>query len=47
MFVIKNADIFKDNFYYFFPIIVTMTLQTFHTAEKVCLVTDIREKNMV
>lgn len=46
MLSVKNADIFKANFYYNYPIIITMTLlilQTFHTDEMVCLVTDIRK----
>lgn len=50
MLSIKNADIFKANFYYYHPVIITMTLlilQTPHTDEMVCLLTAIRKKSLV
>lgn len=50
MLSIKNADIFKANFYYYYPVIITMTLlilQTPHTDEMVCLVTAIRKNPLV
>lgn len=46
MLSIKIADIFKANFYYYYPIIISITLlimQTFHTHEMVCIVADIRK----
>lgn len=49
MLSIRNADIFKANFYYYYPIIITMTfviLQTFHADEMVSLVTDIKKTHL-
>lgn len=49
MLSIRNADIFKAKFYYYYPIIITMTfviLQTFHTDEMVSLVTDIKKTHL-